>query len=257
MTERDSFRAGRDYPRRTAFWVAATTALLAAAALVAGITTPPRSGAFCRGECVTYPYTDVVAFVPRDYWWMYPGLLLALAAVLLAVCLRPLAAPRHDVLAAAAVCLTAIGAAVLVVDYGVQLTVVQPALLAGETDGLSLWSPYNPHGLFLALENIGYAVLAAAMLLLGIALRPRVRLLRMAGWVFTVGGALSLAALVALAAIYGVDLDVRYEVTAIVITWLVLLTTGTLLAVELARTHPPDRGPAAGVDRPRITEPTR
>lgn len=221
-------------PPDTGFWVAATTALLAVAALVSGITTPPRSGAFCGGACVPYPYTDVAAFVPRDYLWMYPGLLLGLAFVVLAAWLRQWTVAEHAALATTAVCLTTIGSTVLVVDYGIQLTVVQPALVANQTDGLSLWSQYNPHGLFIGLENIGYAVLAAAMLSLGIALR-RARLPLTVRRVFTVSGTLSLTALVALAANYRADLDVRYEVTGLLITWLALATAGTVLAVHLVR----------------------
>lgn len=231
MTEPRPAATTPESSRRTALWVAAVTALLATAALVLGITTPPRSGEFCLAACVAFPYTDVAAFVPRDYWWMYPGLLLPLMMVMLAVCLRQWAV--RAVYAATAVCLTAIGAAVHVVDYGVQLTVVQPALLAGENDGLSLWSQYNPYGLFIAMENIGYALLAMAMLLIGTALgRQQTRLMRVVRRVFTTAGALSLAALVALAAIYRADLGVRYEVTAILITWLALMVTGALLAIE-------------------------
>jgi hypothetical protein len=37
-------------------------------------------------------------------------------------------------------------------DYFIQLTVVQPSVLQGKVDGLLLWSQYNPHGIFIALE---------------------------------------------------------------------------------------------------------
>jgi hypothetical protein len=245
MTELRSGATGPESPQRTVRWVAAATALLAIAALALGITTPPRSGALCRDACVAFPYTDVAAFVPRDYWWMYPGLLLPLMAVMLVLCLRHRVVPERVVFATTAVCLTAIGAAVLVVDYGVQLTVVQPALLAGETDGLSLWSQYNPHGLFIALENIGYALLAAAMLLTGVALgRQPTRLMRLVRTVFTAAGALGLAALVVLAAVYRADLDVRYEVTAILVTWLALIVAGVSLALESG--HRVSRAPRSG-----------
>ncbi|MCG3212439.1 MAG: hypothetical protein FOGNACKC_06109 [Anaerolineae bacterium] len=58
---------------RLGFWIALLTAGAAAAALGIAITTAPaRSGPFCMvelvGSCVTYPYTDVAAFVPTEYW---------------------------------------------------------------------------------------------------------------------------------------------------------------------------------------------
>ena len=48
-------------------------------------TTPPRSGPYCDANCVAYPYTDASAFVPRDYVWMYPTLLMVIALAMLAV----------------------------------------------------------------------------------------------------------------------------------------------------------------------------
>ena len=135
-----------------------------------GVTTPPRAGVFCQAACVGYPYTDVAAFVPRDYWWMYPGLLGALLFAALALCLHPVVAPARRLPAAIGTGAAVIGATALVLDYAVQLMVMQPALQAGETDGLSPWSQYDPHGMFIALENLGYALFGAAFVLLGTAL---------------------------------------------------------------------------------------
>ena len=53
-----------------------------------------------------------------------------------------------------------------------------------------------------------------------------------ARWVFTVRGALILAALVLSAAIYRAELDYRFEVMSLCITWLVLIVAGTLLTVQ-------------------------
>ena len=45
----------------------------------------------------------------------------------------------------------------LMVDYYVQFTTVQTSLVKGELDGgLSVLSQYNPHGVFVALEDVGY-----------------------------------------------------------------------------------------------------
>jgi len=58
----------------------------------------------------------------------------------------------------------------IVVDYGIQLTFVQPALLAGEAQGLSAFTQDDPHGMFIALENVGYLLLGVAFGFLGVAL---------------------------------------------------------------------------------------
>ncbi|MGZ4475348.1 MAG: hypothetical protein ACXVWW_06555, partial [Nocardioides sp.] len=59
---------------RTGRVAAALTAVSAVVSLAVGVTTPARSGPYCRSGCVGYPYTDAAAFVPRDYLWMYPAL---------------------------------------------------------------------------------------------------------------------------------------------------------------------------------------
>jgi len=174
--------------------------------------------------------------VPRDYLWIYPEVLLVLLFLLLTVCLLHWVPPQRRLSTAIAVCFAVIGATVLVTDYGTQLTVLQPALLTGETEGLSALTMYNPHGVFIALENVGYAVLGVAFVFLGGALaggssRPE----RAARWVFTVGGALILAALVLSAAIYRAELDYQFEVMSLSISWLVLIVSGTLLTVVFGR----------------------
>ena len=76
--------------------------------------------------------------------------------------------------------------ALLVVDYALQLTVMQPAFLTGQLEGLSALSQYNPHGVFIGVENAGYALLAAAFVVFGIELRRSgSTLLRVTAWVHT------------------------------------------------------------------------
>jgi hypothetical protein len=220
---------------RLARSVALATAIVAAVSLAIAVSSPARSGPNCRGSCIGYPYTDAVAFVPRDYLWMYPATLLCVLVVGIAVCVHAWAPSHRAPLALAGVCFAAIGAGVLVVDYGVQLTVVQPALLRGEIDGLSVWSQYNPHGIFIALEDIGYATMALGLLLLGLVLwaGKRSRSIQVAAWAFTVAGAATLVLLPVLAAAYRSNLDYRFEVFSLLIIWLGLICGG--LALSLSR----------------------
>jgi hypothetical protein len=143
-------------PSRLVLWVAVLTAVTAVISLAMAITTLPHSGPYCRSDCVGYPYTDAAAFVPRDYLWMYPALVLTLLAVVLMESIHHQLALSRGLLSRIAVAFTTMGGAILVVDYASQLTFLQPALLLGETEGLSPWSQYNPHGIFIALENVGY-----------------------------------------------------------------------------------------------------
>jgi len=225
-------------PNRLSLWAAILTALVAVVSLAMAITTLPHSGPYCQSGCVGYPYTDVAAFVPRDYLWMYPAVVLTLLAVVLVECIHYQVAPSRGLLSRIAVAFTTMGAAILVVDYASQLTFIQPALLLGETDGLSPWSQYNPHGIFIALENVGYVLLNLAFLFIGVAMvRTPWKLWRAAGWVFACGGALTLALLVFYSAFYQARLDYRFEVAAISVTWLVLIVAPVLLSIAFLRTE--------------------
>lgn len=228
------------------------TAALALAALAAAITTPPRSGPYCQAGCVTYPYIDVVAFVPRDYLWMYPALLAPVAFTVLAVFAHQTAPAGWRPVGIAGISFATMAAGILVVDYGLQLSVMQASLLAGESSGLSLLSQYNPHGVFIGLENVGYGALALAFVFLGMPLtRARSGRARSAGWSLALGGALGLLLLAVLTAVYQSALDVRFEVLAIVLSYLVLITAGTLLGLEFSpwRAHQSHRSASKTVNR--------
>jgi hypothetical protein len=95
---------------------------------------------------------------------------LTLLAVVLMESIHHQLALSRGLLSRIAVAFTTMGAAILVVDYASQLTFLQPALLLGETEGLSPWSQYNPHGIFIALENVGYVLLSFAFLFVGAAM---------------------------------------------------------------------------------------
>ena len=102
-TATDATGAG---PRTTAglgVGIAWATAVVGVIALASAITTPPRSGPFCRGGCIGYPYTDAAAFVPRDYWWMYAQSALVLLSLMLLFCVHQAAAPQVRVFSGIAV----------------------------------------------------------------------------------------------------------------------------------------------------------
>lgn len=236
--------------------LALTTTIVGLLALASGLTTPPRSAPFCRTGCLGYPYTDAAAFVPRDYWWLYPQSLLVLVVLALLVCIHQAAAASARVFSGIAVGLGAVAAAALLIDYAVQLAVLQPSLLRGETPGLSLWSQYNPHGVFIALENLGYLLLGLALLALAAVFTGPSRVERALRWLFLAGGGLTVVALPALALGYRADLAYRYEVAAIALTWVTLIAGGLLLTRWFRHTgtpppaaHLPGRGDAQPLPR--------
>jgi hypothetical protein len=214
------------------------TALAAAVGLAIGVATPPRSGPYCTdAACVSYPYTAIVAFFPRDYWWMIPATVMVLSFAVLVACVHQSAAAHRKVYSLSALVFAVGAATMLAADYFIQWTVVQPSLLVGESEGLTLWSMYNPHGVFIAVESLGYLLMGVAFLFLAPVFRSGMAFSRTLRAVFAIGGVLACAALPFLVWRYGVELGYRYEVAAIAIDWLTLILGGALLCLHFGRSE--------------------
>ena len=217
---------------RFGVWISVLTALAAAASLGIAIFTPPRSGPFCNvNSCIQYPYTNAAAFVPNDYLWMYPAILMVLLFTTLVACIHHHAALAKKLYSQIALAIAVISATVLSTDYFIQLSVIQPSLLKGEVEGLSLFSQYNPHGVFIALEDAGYLMMSIAFLFIALVFERRTRIERVIQWLFITGFGLTVGSLVVLVLIYGMNLEYRFEVASILFTWLALIVCCILLSI--------------------------
>jgi hypothetical protein len=152
------------------FIVTVLTAGATSPAFVVAILTPPKSGPLCIAGCVGYPYTDIAAYIPRDFLWVYPALLPAPLFVILLSAVHERASVDRKPFRRVALAFGGMAATILTAVYFIQLRYVQPAVLRGELDGLAPWTQYNPHGVFIALEEAGYVLLGAAFLFTGLAL---------------------------------------------------------------------------------------
>lgn len=227
------------------FWVAILTALLAAIALAIAVQTLPVSGPFCQSGCVSYPYEDVVALVPHDYIWMYPATLLACIFLVLMACIHHFAADhtngskneneKKSLYSQIGLCFGVIATAVLCIDYYIHLATVQPSLLKGEMEGLALISQYNPHGIFIALEELGYLMMSLAFLFMGLVFVGQSKLERSIRWLLVGSALLALATYVGMSLLYGKELEYRFEVAIISINWLTLIVAGVLLSFFFRR----------------------
>lgn len=220
---------------RVGFWTSVLTVLVTAAFAVAGIATPARSGPFCgptTWACVPAPYVDVAAFIPGDYLWLIPGLLLVPTFIVLMAAVHGRATESRRLATRVALAFAAGYAVIVGTDYFFQLAVVVPSLQAGETDGLSLFTQYNPHGLLIAGEALGYLAMSLALLFAAPAfVGPGIE--RWIRWLYAGGFALAVAALVAFWVLGG-DL-VAFEVSVLSINWIVLAASGVLLSVVFRR----------------------
>ncbi len=217
------------------FYSSLTVAVLTLVTFGFAIVAVPISGANCLEGCIDYPYLDTVAQFPKDYRWMPLAGLLMLAYVIWTVAIHSTALPHKKIYGQIGLVFASMAALTLVADYFVQFSVVPISLMSGETEGITLLTQYNAHGIFIALEELGYLLMSFSFLFLVPVFLGKDRLASVAGWIFLAGFVLGLVSLVAFSAFYGLDRQDRFEVVIISVDWLVLLINGGLLGAWFSR----------------------
>ena len=203
---------------------------MTAATFVIAFLTPPLSGPLCTGGCFEYPYTDVVSRFPRDYFWMFPAIFLFMIYIILMACIHHAAASDKKMYSLAGLSFAVMAAVILITDYFVQLSVIQPSLLKGETEGIALWSQYNPHGIFIAMEEIGYLIICVSLLFIAPVFNGTGRMHRLLRIVPVAGFLMAIGALIFISVRMGVMREYIFEISIISIVFLELLIEASLLS---------------------------
>jgi len=217
------------------FYAAILTSVVTLITFALALTAIPISGTNCPGDCISYPYLDTVAQFPRDYRWMLPAIVLLLIYVVLVVSIHGYAPQHKRVYGHIGLAFSVMSAIILVCTYYIQAAVVPVSLMHGETEGITLLTQYNPHGLFIALEELGYLLMSLSFLFVALVFSNQSRLEAAVKWIFIIGFLLSMAALIVISLGYGLDRQDRFEVAIISIDWLVLLFNGVLLSLVFRR----------------------
>lgn len=220
---------------RLGFWVSLVTALLTIGSFVVAILTPPRSGPFCTSSCVAYPYNNTAAFFPRDYFWMFPAILLTPLFLIVCACAHSWVATERRIFTLIALLFAAIATVFITLDYFIQIQVIQPSLLKNETNGIALFSQYNPHGLFIAMEDLGYLMMSAAFFFLGAALAADSRLGVAARWLLMVSSVLACVTFIVMSLYLGKNLEYRFEIAIVTISWTALAAASIQLSILFRR----------------------
>lgn len=195
----------------------------------------PISGANCPGDCIGYPYLDTAAQYPRDFLWMPLAMAMLLAYVALMASLHVYAAEPTKIFSLVGLSFSLIAAGVLLADYYIQFSVIPMSLMNDETEGVALLIQYNPHGVFLMLEELGYLLMSLSFLFMAPVFGNAGRLAAAVRWVFAVSGAASFASLIVISFLYGLARLDRFEVVVISINWLTLIVNGVLLSILFRR----------------------
>lgn len=217
------------------FYAAILTTLLTVVTFIIAFNTPPLSGPGCTAGCFTYPYSDIASRFPRDYFWMYPSILLSLVYYVLMVAIHYFAPADKKVFSQIGMSFALISTATIVIDYFLQLSFIQPSVVLGETDGIALLSQFNPHGVFIVLEEIGFLMMSLSMLCMAPAIVGNTKVEKAIRWLFVACFTLNAIALSLYTVFYGIHREYRFELATISINWLTLITTGVLLSIMFGR----------------------
>ncbi|MEW5870056.1 MAG: hypothetical protein AB1894_12320 [Chloroflexota bacterium] len=233
MTQQANHFADPDITQRTSLRVgvysAILTALITLITFGVAITALPNSGAGCQENCFEYPYLDTLTEYPQDYWWMYLAVIQLLVYVIWLVSIHACTPQPKKIFSQIGLVFGLMAGLILMGDYFVQFSVVPVSLMNGETEGITLLTQYNPHGVFIVLEELGYLLMSLSFLFLAPVFSSKTRLETAVRWIFVAGFALALIALVIVSINYGLERQDRFEVAVISIDWLVLLVNGILI----------------------------
>jgi len=163
------------------------------------------------------------------------AILLVLAYVVLMVALHFYAPRQRKIFSQVGLSFALMASAILAVDYYLQFSVIPMSLTNSETEGLALLIQYNPHGVFLVLEELGYLVMSLSFLFVAFVFTSKSRLESAIRWIFIAGFVLVIVSLAVISFNYGLDRQDRFEVAAISIDWLVLIINGVLLSLVFRR----------------------
>jgi hypothetical protein len=166
---------------------------------------------------------------------MYPAMVLMLLFVALVAAVHERAPPARKLYSLLGLCFATAAAAVLLVDYFIQVTVMQPSLEKGQLDGWAMLTQYNPNGVFIALEELGYLLMSLVFLSLAPAFVRRHGVERALRWLLTLSFAATVVAFVVVSGFRGTDRGDDFEIAVISIVWLTLIVAGPLLAVAFTR----------------------
>jgi hypothetical protein len=199
------------------------------------MTAVPKSGPFCTANCIEYPYLDSLKFYPGDYYWMFLAIFQLVIWLIFMISLHFISSEEKKIFSFTSISFALISSIVLLADYYIQFFVVPVSLMKGETDGIALITQYNDHGIFIALEELGYLMMSISFLFMAFVFSRDNLLERSLRWIFIAPFILSIISLIYFSIKFGADRSYRFEITVITINWLAMVAGSILAGVFFKR----------------------
>lgn len=195
----------------------------------------PPSGPYCQGNCMDYPFNDLLNYYPRDYQWMYLAIFQLFAFLIFIISIHYFTPVEKQIFSFIGVAFALISTTVLLSDYFIQFTVIPISMMKGENEGIALLTQYNGHGIFIALEELGYITMSISLFFLAPVFSSSIRLEKSLRWMLFLPFILNIVAFVVYSILFGIDRSYRFEVATITINFLFLIVVGILFSIFFKR----------------------
>lgn len=196
------------------------------------MTAIPPSGPYCPENCMGYPFSDLLLYYPRDYYWMYLAVFQLFAFVIFMVTNHVIAAVDKKLFTFISIAFALISSTVLLLAYFTQFSVVPISVMKGETEGIALITQYNEHGLFIAMEELGYITMSISLFFLAFSYNKNTRIESVIRLILTAQLFLTILAFIFYVVKYGIARSYLFEVATISINWFVLIIVGILISIH-------------------------
>ena len=195
------------------------------------MTAIPPAGPYCPGDCMSYPFSDILSYYPRDYYWMYLAIFQLFGYLIFIVSNHFITRIEKKLFSFLSVAFALVTTIVLLIAYFVQFSVVPMSMMKGETEGIALLTQYNGHGIFIAMEDLGYITMSISFLFLSFIFSLKNRLERTIRLILISAFLLTTLSFVFYTIKFGIDRSYRFEVATITINWLTTITIGILVSI--------------------------
>lgn len=196
-----------------------------------GMIAIPPSGPNCPANCIEYPFDELLLYYPRDYYWMYMAVIQLFSYVIFMVSNHFVIQSENKLFSFLSITFTIIASTVLLIDYFVQFAVVPLSVMNGETEGIALLTQYNGHGIFIAMEELGYICMSISFLFMSFVFKNESCLEKSIKIILITGFILLFCCFVFYVVKYGLDRSYRFEVAAISVNWITAIIIGILMSI--------------------------
>lgn len=186
----------------------------------------PISGANAPNGGILYPYLETIERYPRDYIWQYLAMFMICIYFINIIFLKTIVNREKQIFIQIASSFALIATTTLLINYYVQVNVVPISLMNQEYEGIALITQYNPHGLFIALEELGYIMMVISFGFLVPVFRGEYT--KTIAVIYLLAVIIAIVSFIFISIQYALDKLDRYEVIIISTTWLVLVINGII-----------------------------